>query len=586
MRFSLRFWQTALFICVTLVAMLILYQNLVSSLTRTVEETSRNQLRREVTSLADQIADHLPAGADITLLENDVRSFVDVFGRDVWVYGPDDQALVKINTKTQPGKALEQVERGALSRKTAVSSVFWNQGLEVAATPIIRSDRLLATVVIASNGEEAIHILSEAKYQLAVAFAIALLASALLGFAFSEVIARQVRHLTRGAQAIAQGDFSQRLKGLVPDEVGELTHAFNMMAEKLGRAFDVLNTQRQEISTVINTISEGLIEVDGEGNIRIANPAAAEVFGFEGNDLLGAPLEIIGGCPELVEGIARAARGDDVVEVFQYRERIVLMHARPLPDNGGAGGAVLILRDVTREKRMEQAQRDFISNASHELRTPVASLKGYLELLHNGAMQKEDVRDHFLSQMRAVVTRLQHLLDDLFTLAQIDVGRIELSLEKEQAADIVSEVGAVAEPLAAVAGLELITESVSDLGLVLCDRNRIVEVLVGFVDNALKHTGKGGIVTIFARKSSGGVSFGVSDTGAGIERDVLPRIFDRFFTERSSRGSGLGLSIAREIIEAHESRISVDSAPRLGTTFSFELPAVSATDRSPLLSIS
>ncbi len=238
------------------------------------------------------------------------------------------------------------------------------------------------------------------------------------------------------------------------------------------------------------------------------------------------------------------------------------------------------MQDFTEQKKLEQAQRNFISNASHELRTPIASLKGFLELLEDGAKNRAEVRDEFLHTMQREADRLQRLVDDLLTLTQLDSGIDFLHLSEHSINEIVEEVFAVSSPLAASAGVDLKLGSQGDHAVVICDRDRIIQVLLGFVDNALKHTTEGEEIIIFWHVLGKSVQVGVRDTGLGIPPDKVDKIFQRFFRyeagddKTKEKGSGLGLAIASELVKAHGSKIEVSSKLNQGSTFSFKLKLV------------
>jgi signal transduction histidine kinase len=230
----------------------------------------------------------------------------------------------------------------------------------------------------------------------------------------------------------------------------------------------------------------------------------------------------------------------------------------------------------------EAAQREFVSNASHELRTPIAALKGAIEILETGGKEKPAVRDEFLATMRVEANRLQRLVDNLFTLAQVDSGRLQLQVKPEPADEIAWVVSTAMQPLANDAGVALQADIAGGDLTVMADRDHITQVLLGFVDNAIKHSEAGDIVTVsVAPDGDGKLRLCVADSGSGIPPDVLPHIFDRFYTQRNAasgqrRGSGLGLAIAAEIVEAHGSSIDVESEPGKGTRFCFMLQRATA----------
>jgi two-component system sensor histidine kinase ResE len=577
MKLTIRLWQTTLFIAVALVATLILYIELLPSIQQSISIVSRTQVERDVTELARHILQDLPLKASNPQLVDHIKEHILIFQEDAWVFNSKGDLILSRQSLTQPGEFLERaVDEGLRGQEFARADL--NQGLVIASRPLIESGQLAGVVIVANNGAESRSTLNAARNELQIAFLVAVLASAILGFVFSELIARQVRKLTQGALAIAQGNFNLRLRrGLVPDEVGELAQTFNLMAEKLRDAFDAIRNQQKQILTVISTMGEGVLEVTAEGMINLVNPAASYLLDQPIDRLIGSQLEDIVPPAAFSNCFKRALSGKEFSGVCEYHDRVLLVHANPILRDSGevTQGVVLILRDFTQQKKMEQAQRDFISNASHELRTPIASLNGFLELLENGAKDKPEVRDGFLKTMKLEIGRLQRLVEDLFTLTQLDSGISIMELGEYQTDDIIHEVIAVTSPLAASKGVDLRIELPQLLSPVVCDRDRIIQVLIGFVDNALKHTQSGGTITVFARPYRRTIQVGVADTGRGIPPDKVEKIFDRFYRYGPSDGErksgGLGLSIAQEIVRAHASKIKVKSILNQGSTFSFNL---------------
>lgn len=577
MRLTIRLWQTALFVSVTLVATLILYMELLPSLKQSISTVSRNQMERDAIELARHLVGDLPVTTTNETLTEHIREHVGIFEEDAWVFDTKGNLVLSRQSLTQPSEILDRaVTRGLENKQFSYANL--DRGLVLASRPLLNSGRLTGVLIVANNGAESKSTLNAAQSELQIAFFVAVLASAILGLIFSELIARQVRRLTHGALAIAQGDFDLRLKkGLVPDEVGELVTSFNLMAKTLRDAFDAIRSQQKQILAVINTMGEGVLEVTREGLINLVNPATADLLNQPVEQIIGSQLEDIVPPVAFTSCFKRALSGREFSGVCECNNRILLVHANPIvADNGAATqGVVLILRDFTQQKKMEQAQRDFISNASHELRTPIASLKGFLELLESGAKNKPDVRDGFLETMQAEVRRLQRLVEDLFVLAQLDSGIDIMELASYRLDEMLHEVIAVTSPLASSAGVKLTVTMPQSLAPVVCDRDRIIQVLIGFVDNALKYTPNGGSINIFAQPDRRTVQVGVSDTGRGIPPDKIEKVFDRFFRYGSPdgerKGGGLGLSIAQEIVRAHGSRIKVKSILNKGSTFSFNL---------------
>jgi signal transduction histidine kinase len=313
--------------------------------------------------------------------------------------------------------------------------------------------------------------------------------------------------------------------------------------------------------------------------VRVANPEAVTLLGLQGpaGDLAGQRLADLTRDPGLCAIIDRDLSGAAFAETITLEGRTVRLHSTPLVSASGAfEGAVLLMSDITEQHRLEEAQRRFVADASHEMRTPISALKGLLELLSGGAGEDRQVRDDFLRTMTLEVDRLGRLVADLLILAQLDSGAVVLHREPVPVAELLADVATIMRPLAHAADIALVLD-VPDPALTAdCDRDRILQVLLGFVDNALKHSSVGGSIYVRAQPHGATVTLAVQDEGIGVAPKQIPMLFDRFFRVDESRavprGTGLGLSIAKEIIEGHGSTIEVTSQPGQGATFAFTLP--------------
>ncbi len=577
MKYTLRFWLTLLFVVVVFTAIVVLSLKLLSSLSRSIAANTGAEVAHQATLLRSLVEPGLARIASDEREQQPVVDFAGSFQDDVWIYGPGGRLAFKAQNFTQPGSLLEQARKAALQgfpfRHAELSA---SRQIVMAAEPIRQGGSVVGAVVVANNGSDSLAIVAETRDRLYVAAALALLVAGTLGSFFSEIIARQVAGLRKGSLAMAEGNFDLRLKGLFPDEIGELVNSFNTMAERLGSVFSALRAQQEEMSTVVETMGEGLVAVRADGSLLLANSAAYELLGPPLRTLVTKPAGVAFAGTRLAGAINDALSCKHVVETAEIGDRVVLMHASPTMDDGTCDGVVLIFRDVTRQTKLERAQRDFISNASHELRTPVSALKGFLELLGEGASEDPAIRDKFLGTMEMEINRLERLVDELFTLSQLDSEQIYLKLARCEVADIIHNVATIAGPLAEASETTIKTEVDPFSPLVWCDRDRIVQVLLGFVDNAMKHSPSGSPIVLFARPDVGGVRVGVRDAGEGIPTGELNKIFERFYrltvkSEDEKRGAGLGLSIAKEIVEAHGSSIRVESVPQEGSTFSFVL---------------
>jgi signal transduction histidine kinase len=583
---SVRLWQTELFVLVVVVAMLILSVSLSQDLQRTLRQLGESDRLNNASALAVQLGSDFPiTDATRPTLLDQIHQFRLMYGDDVWVYDAAG-ALIQSAAGAGPGAAvLAQARLAGFNDSPPYSSMTLEPGgYSVAGKAIYdRTGAKVGSVVIASTVDRSLAVLDAVRDRLWITFWVALTVSGLLGFGFAEFIGRRVRRMTKAAAAISAGDFDQQLPtGLVPDELFELAESYNRMAVTLGKTFSTLHAREQEIGAVIESMGEGVVAFDPEGAVRVINPEAVELLGLGRSpaEVAGEHVTGITGDPVIVGLVERGLAGSAATGTAALGERTVLLHATPIPSAGGEGGApmggaVLLMGDVTEQKRLEEAQRRFVANASHEMRTPIAALKGLLELLNGGAKEDAAVRDDFLKTMAQEVDRLGRLVSDLLTLAQLEAGNLTLHREPVPVAALLADVVTVMRPLAERGGVALTAATVDGSLEADADRDRVVQVLLGFIDNALRHTPEDGHVVLSGTPHNGSVTLAVADDGTGIDPDVLPRLFERFFHDEArggQKGTGLGLAIAKEIVEAHGSAIDVESHPGHGATFRFDLP--------------
>ena len=582
-RASIRLWQTELFIVVIVVAILILSGSLSAGLKATLTRMTETSELRNASALAQRLEPELPVGVGGTAGVRDaIAEFRGIYGGGIWVYGPEGDLLESEYDAAPTAAVLESALVWGLSEDAPyVTSDLTPDGWIVASQPIRQSDgELEGVVVTASNASQPVAILRAVRSRLWVTFWASLLIAGLLGFGFSELMSRRIRAMSDAAAAISAGDFEQRLPaGFVPDEIQDFAESYNTMAERLGEAFGEIEENRRQIAAVVESMAEGVLALDSEGRVRVVNPEAARLLDIDPEVATGEALGDLTDETPVVEAVRRGLAAETTAQTVQIGERVVRMHCTPLLESDGTvDGAVLLLADVTDQHRIEAAQRRFVADASHEMRTPIAALKGMLELLDDGAKERPDVRDDFIHTMQLEADRLGRLVADLLTLARLEAGSLNLTLAPEYVKDLLGDVAGVMRTLAEQHGVELLVDVSDDDLRVIADHDRIVQVLLSFTDNALKHSPERTTIRLAAESHGGMVRLSVSDEGPGIEPEEIERVFERFYRGDSARegsGTGLGLAIAREIVEAHGSSIDVRSQHGLGTTFAFDLPCPS-----------
>ncbi len=356
-------------------------------------------------------------------------------------------------------------------------------------------------------------------------------------------------------------------------DIEALSNAVHNLAETYGQRLAALEAERARLAAILDRMTDGVLIVDSSGAIQMANPGARKLFG-EG--LTGRSVITALRHHQLVETWRKARQSGEIqsesVELPSTR-KFLQITAIPGQDSGGA---LLMVQDLTRLRRLETVRRDFISNVSHELRTPLASLKALAETLQDGALDDPPAARRFLARMQTEVDALTQMSTELLELSRIESGQVPLQLKPASPSQLLQSAADRMKAQAERAGLDLQAECCPDLPAIPADASRLEQVLVNLVHNAIKFTPPGGEIRLFAKMDGKYIRFDVSDTGAGIDPDDLPRIFERFYKADRARtkggGTGLGLSIARHIVEAHGGKIWVESEPEKGSTFYFTIP--------------
>ncbi len=358
-------------------------------------------------------------------------------------------------------------------------------------------------------------------------------------------------------------------------DLENLASALTSLVSNFDFRYSIIDAERSRLATVLDQITDGVLIADEEGLIQFANPAAGRLFQFS-NPTRHSIAEVVRN-HQLVEAWRRCQQTrqmqSESVELparHQYLQLVVN------PDKHSSG-SLLLAQDLTRLRRLETVRRDFVSNLSHELRTPLASLKALAETLQEGALEDPPAARRFVDQIEIEVDALTQMVNELLELSKIESGRFALDRTPIAAYDLLESAARRMQVQAERANITLRVECAHDLPDVQVDSQRLEQVLVNLIHNAVKFTRPGGEVVLFANSAAGEVQFAVQDTGVGIPADEVSRIFERFYRVDKSRtgsGTGLGLSIAKHIVEAHGGKIWAESVEGRGSTFYFTIPIV------------
>jgi two-component system phosphate regulon sensor histidine kinase PhoR len=411
-------------------------------------------------------------------------------------------------------------------------------------------------------------------------------AAAAAGLALARRAVHPVRELGRAAALLAAGEVDVPLPATDLAELAELGSAIAGLRAQLVERGLLIGRQGTQQEAVLGSMIEGVLAIDARQRVVGMNRAAADLLGVDLDDVVRRPLQEVVRNPDLrrfaLTAIDCREPVEDDVVLRGDRDRTLRLRGTALRDSSGEGGAVIVLNDVTDVQRLESVRRDFVANVSHELKTPVASIKGFVETLLDGAADDPAASRRFLEIVARQADRLAAIIDDLLALSRIEQseGAGNLPLEPTRLADVIAAVVADCGPRAAERSIRL--ETTCTDGLVADVNPPLLEqALINLVDNAIKYSDPGGGVWVAAEEAGGALVVRVSDEGCGIEAEHLPRLFERFYRvdrARSRRlgGTGLGLAIVKHIVLAHGGSIGVESRPGVGTTFTMRLPAAAA----------
>jgi signal transduction histidine kinase len=393
-----------------------------------------------------------------------------------------------------------------------------------------------------------------------LAGALALLIAGFAGYFAAVLISRRISRLGRAAENLAAGHFDDRITSSVEDEVGSLGETFNAMAVSLKGAFEQIEQEKERGSAILNGMTDAVVGVDKELNLVFQNPRAKKLLESSDHAFHN----------RLQEVLAKTRYSGPVTEpAAEAADRLIEIRAAPLED-----GALAIMRDVTEDLHMQRVKAEFIANASHELKTPLTALSGYLEMLEDE--EDELVRAEFLNDMRVQTGRLQNLARTLLDLSRLDANAVTFRTEEVDLEDLLyglrRDFG--------YTGRELNIKADADVPPVQTDPNQLHRAIAILVDNALKYSDGASPVELGLSREDGRVAISVADSGCGIPEREIPHIFDRFYrAQGSSRadGTGLGLALAHEITDHLGGEIQVQSSPNAGSTFTVLLPPATNT---------
>ncbi len=408
------------------------------------------------------------------------------------------------------------------------------------------------------------------------------LLSALVSYLVARRISQPLVEMKQSAEAFARGDFSRKLWVPRTVEIGGLAESLNQMAKELDERIRTITRQRAEQEAVFGSMQEGVLAVDREERVIDVNPLAVELFGTAVDQPQGRSLPEVIRNPQVHAFVKNALNTsepqEEEIALYESGERFLVARSAVLKDEqGGARGVVVVFNDITRRKQLENIRRDFVANVSHELKTPITLIQGFIETLHEGALDNPAEAKRFLKIIWEHSQRLHAIVEDLLSLSRVEqMKESQMQTQEEILSNIVGQAIAACQPQADAKEITFAVTIPPRLS-VRVNAVLVEQALVNLIDNAVKFSEAKTEICLQAKSEGPDIRVDIQDQGCGIEAQEQGRIFERFYRvdkarSRKAGGTGLGLAIVKHIMNAHQGRISVASAPGQGSTFTVYLP--------------
>ncbi|WHX67103.1 cell wall metabolism sensor histidine kinase WalK [Peribacillus frigoritolerans] len=451
--------------------------------------------------------------------------------------------------------------------------------LWVLSTPIEANGEVIGAVYVIAEMENVFEQMDEINSIFMTGTAIALVITAILGILLARTITRPMSDMRKQALVMAKGNFSRKVRVYGDDEIGQLAVTFNNLTKKLQESQSSTEGERRKLSSVLANMTDGVISTDRRGRVNLINEPAAQLLNVSSETVMNQPIiEVL--------GLEEEYKFEDLLE---ERESIILDYSkknRPFilrgnfsviqKETGFVNGLITVLHDITEQEKIESERREFVANVSHELRTPLTTMRSYLEALAEGAWKDEEIAPSFLSVTQNETERMIRLVNDLLQLSKMDSKDYRLKtgwVNFNKFYDHIIDRFEMSKNDDITFKRDLPKEAY----FVDIDEDKITQVLYNVISNSLKYSPEGGQVTFRVRASDGFIIVSITDQGVGIPKNVIDKIFDRFYRVDKARarnlgGTGLGLAIAKEMVVAHGGKIWAESVDGKGTTVFFTLP--------------
>jgi len=459
-------------------------------------------------------------------------------------------------------------------KKTVTKSLSGDFYDYVKRQPLLDGDYIL---FFKYNRSQAIAIIKEFNNVIIIGMILAVAVTVVIGFLLSKTITKPITDITKKAESITSGDFDQVLEVKSDDEIGKLTGTFNYMASQLKSMLNEISNEKNKFEMILNYMTDGIIAFNRNGHIIHINSAAAVFLESQNPDHTFAGITKMLNIQHTLNELLSSENLSDISYNVQIRNRFLKIQFASFTDKeNNVEGIIMVLQDNTEEYKLNNMRKEFVANVSHELKTPLTSIKSYSETLLDGAIEDIDTAKNFIRVIYSESNRMDRIVKDLLLLSKHDSG-IELNLQRISPLELINSVAEQLKLSVREKEQKLDVYGDENLPEIYGDRDRLEQLFLNVIGNAVKYTPEYGIITVYVGQQKDRVCIKVIDTGIGIPEKDLERIFERFYRVDKARsrqlgGTGLGLSIAKEIVESHGGTIQAKSKLHQGTEITVFLP--------------
>ncbi|MCG2704828.1 MAG: cell wall metabolism sensor histidine kinase WalK [Candidatus Omnitrophica bacterium] len=561
-------------------------------LDKNLEENSLHNIQTSLVTQAQLIETQIPPGSikneDIASLEALVKNLSAKTKCRITIINIRGKVLADSEQSLQEIPAMENhlyrpevkiALSGTIGIDTRYSSTLGIDMLYV-ALPLKEGAEILGTIRLALPLLSVEKTLSSIRKIVILGLLFAVFLAFILGTLLAAGTIKPINRMIQISRKYSEGDFSRRIIQSSKDEMGQLANTLNKMAQDIEDKIKEIKAQNQKLAAIFNSMIEGIIVVDKSSHIISINPTIEKIFGVSKEEVLGNIfLESIrnNDISEVINSVLKESESiSKEINLLLPVRKTFEVSAAPIFDNDTVNGCLVVIHDITEIRRLETIRSDFVANVSHELKTPLTSIKGFIETLLEGALDDKENNRSFLKIIQDHAERLDKLVNDLLSLAHLESKEIALEKKSFDLRKQVDEIIASFKTQLKKKDMELKNDLPSGF-MITADKDKVEQVFTNLIDNAIKFNKEKGLIKIYGQTVNGRVKITVEDSGIGIPGKDVPRIFERFYRVDKARsrelgGTGLGLSIVKHIVELHNGTVGVESVEGLGSNFWLILP--------------